>query len=217
MALEDLLPNVVTSIVTGFVNLLPNLISALLILVLGLIAGKILGGIAKTVVMHSGLDNWVSKEKHIPIDLSTVTATLVSWVVYLLSIQEAADVIDAGNVVYIGNFIDGILLFVFGVIRASAVIVVGYSLGMYLKDVILQSKNIYADILGNIMFVLVLYLSIALALPSIGIAADVLSNLLLVVVASFGLGIAIAMGFGLKDVFANFAKKYSKKAGRRRR
>jgi len=214
MAIENIVTDLISSVWNSFLVLLPNLIGAVLILILGLVAGKILGGIVKRIVIHSGLDSWVSKERHIPIDLAKVFGTLANWIVYLLAIQEASSVL---NIVTIQLFVQESLGFIFGVIRASAIVVVGYSIAMYLKDVILNTKNIYADLLGKIMFVLILYLSIALALPSIGINATVISNLLLVIVASFGLGAAIAIGLGMKDTVAQMGKKYATKLGRRRK
>lgn len=214
MAVENLVTDLITSVWESFLLLLPKLIGAVLVLILGLIAGKILGGIVRRVVIHSGLNSWVSKERHIPIDLAHVFGVLTSWIFYLLSIQQATNML---NIVTLSVFVDEALSFIFGVIKASAIIVVGYSLAMYLKDVILHTKNIYSDILGKIMFVLILYLSIALALPSIGIEATIISNLLLISIASIGLGFAIAIGLGTKDTFAELSKKYIRKVGRRKR
>ena len=214
MAVENIISDLVSSVWNSFLLLLPNLIGAVLILILGLIAGKILGGLVKRVIVHSGLDNWVSKEKHIPVDLAHIFGALASWVVYLLSIQEATNIL---NILTLQIFVQESLGFIFGIIRASAIIIVGYSLAMYLKDAILNTRNIYSDLLGKIMFVLIIYLSIALALPSIGINPAIISNLLLVIVASFGLGIAIAIGLGLKDTFSDIGKKYSKGLGKKRR
>jgi hypothetical protein len=213
MAVENIVTDLVASIWNSFLLLLPNLIGAVLILILGLIAGKVLGGIAKGVLIHTGLDNWISKEKHIPIDLATVIAGLTSWVVYLLAIQEATNIL---NILTLQMFVAEALGFIFGVIRATAIVVVGYSLAMYLKDAIKSSRNIYSDMLGKTMFVVISYLSIALALPSIGIDATVVNNLLLVIVASFGLGAAIAIGLGMKDSVAQVGKKYLTKGKRRR-
>jgi len=65
----------------------------------------------------------------------------------------------------------------------------------------------YSGLIGSGIFFLTIYIAIALALPLLGIDPTLINNLLLVIVGSFGIGIALAIGFGLKDVVARWAKK----------
>ena len=65
--------------------------------------------------------------------------------------------------------------------------------------------------MGKVIFFLIIYLSIALALPFVGINPTLINNILLVAIGSVGLGIAIALGWGLKDVVREAAQDYAKK------
>jgi hypothetical protein len=65
----------------------------------------------------------------------------------------------------------------------------------------------YSDIVAKILFFLILYISIAMALPLVGIDPTLVNNILLVIIGSVGLGLAIAIGLGLKDTIARMAKK----------
>jgi hypothetical protein len=67
-----------------------------------------------------------------------------------------------------------------------------------------------------VIFFLVLYVSIALALPFVGIDPTLINWILIVIVASLGVGLAIAIGLGLKDVIADVARGYSRKFKKRR-
>ncbi len=81
----------------------------------------------------------------------------------------------------------------------------------------MKTKTLYGDIVGNVIFFLILYVSVALALPFVGIDTQLINWILIVVVASLGLGMAIAIGLGLKDVVRDIGKTYSKRFMKKRR
>ena len=97
------------------------------------------------------------------------------------------------------------------IIGASLILVVGYALGEYIKGHIKSTKTLWGTITAKVLFFFILYVSIALALPILGINASLVNNILLVVIASVGLGLAIAMGLGLKDAVSDISKRYVKK------
>ena len=104
-----------------------------------------------------------------------------------------------------------------GAVEASVIIIVGYSIASYIKEKVMHSKTLYAEIVGNVIFFLTLYVSIDLALPFIGIDTQLINWILIIILASFGLGIGIALGLGLKDTVSMFAKEYTKNLVKKRR
>lgn len=198
----------------NFVSYIPGILAAVIILVIGLIIGKVLGRVVKEILVRTNIDQYFSKKELISIDLSSLGSVITRWIIYLVFIQQAAIFL---GVEAITTFIGSVISIIPGIIEAVIVILVGYALAIFMKESILSSKSVYADIIGKIVFFLVIYVSIALALPFVGVNPALINNLLLVFIASIGLGLAIAIGLGLKDVIAALGKDYVakfKKKGR---
>jgi len=86
---------------------------------------------------------------------------------------------------------------------------------MYIKDKVVHSKTFYGELIGNLIFFIIIYVSVALALPFVGIDPTLINWILIVIVASLGAGLAIAIGLGLKEVVAESARGYAKKFKKR--
>ena len=97
------------------------------------------------------------------------------------------------------------------------IIIVGYVLAEYFKDRIISKDTMYGSLVGKIIFFLLIYISIALSLPFLGIDALLINWILLIIIGAVGFGIAIAMGLGLKDIVASSAKEYMKKTKKPKR
>lgn len=197
----------------SFLLILPSLIWAAVALVVGFIIGKIVGFIVKHFLVRVKLDQYIFEKEKFKIKLSDVFSILARWVVYLAFILVASDLLGIETITILVNSAIGFLA---GAIEASVIIVIGYSLAYYIKDRVIRSKTFHGDLVGNIIFFLILYVSIALALPFVGIDPTLINWILIVIVASLGIGLAIAIGLGLKDVIRDVAKGYSRKFKKRR-
>ncbi|MCD6477214.1 MAG: hypothetical protein J7K26_03620 [Candidatus Aenigmarchaeota archaeon] len=189
----------------SFITSIPGIIGAIIALVVGFIVGKVLGKIVKEIVIRLKVDEYIGQEEKFAFKISDILSLIVRWWIYLVFIQEAARYLGIAVVM---QFISSIVAFLPGLIEAALIIVVGYVLAEYIKDRIISSKTIYASIVGKVIFFLMVYLSVALALPFVGIDATLVNAILLVFIGSVGLGMAIAMGLGLKGVIESEAKKY---------
>ncbi len=204
------LTTVLDNFVTSAVNYVPNVISAIILLVVGLIVGKVVGRVLKEVLIRIKLDRYLLGEKKIPISITNILVVIVKWWIYLAFITAAVSKEILG-VETLANWMATINNFIPNVVGAALVVIVGYVIGEYIKDQINKTKTVYANIVGKVMFFLIMYVSIAIALPILGIPATLVNNILLVIIGSLGIGIAIALGLGLKDVIADIAKQYLKK------
>jgi len=209
MALETLL----VGLWGNFVNSLPGLIAAIVTLIIGLIIGKVVGRIVKEIFIRLKVDEFVLEGEKMVFRFSDIFSVIARWWIYLVFIQAAAEFLGIAAVTV---FVSEIISFIPGLIKGALIIIVGYVLAEYIKDKIVSKKTIYGSIVGKIIFFLLLYISVALALPLLGIDATIVNWILLILIASVGLGIAIATGLGLKDVVAANASEYMKKAKRRK-
>lgn len=197
----------------SFLVTLPSMIWASVALVVGFLIGKIAGWVIKQFLLRIKLDKYVFEKEKFKIKLSDVFSILGRWVIYLIFIQVAAGILGIATVI---SLVNSAISFLAGAIEATVIIIIGYSLAYYIKDKVIQSKTFYGDLVGNMIFFLMLYVSVALALPFIGIDATLVNWILIVIVASLGAGLAIAVGLGMKDVVKDVAKGYSKKFNKRR-
>ncbi len=211
---EDVFSTLYTTFITGLPGVLYSIISAAITLLIGLIIGRIIGRIVREIIIRSKVDEWISEEDKLAFKFSHVADLIARWIIYLVFIKQSAIFL---GVLAITTFVDSIISIIPSLVEGALVIIVGYTVALYLKDKIISSKTFYSDLVGKIVFFLIIYSSIALALPFVGIDPSLINNMLLVIIGSVGLGLAIAMGLGLKDVIAESARNYSKKFGRKRK
>ncbi len=194
---------------------LSQVIAAAITILVGLVAGKIIGRIVREIVVRSKIDEWISAEDHISVKVSHILDLVVRWIIYFVFLRQAAIFL---GIAAVGEFVNSIINVIPSLVEAALLIIVGYAIAIYLKDKVISSKSVYSDLMGKLIFFLIIYLSIALALPFVGIDPTLINNILLVAVGSVGLGLAIALGWGLKDVVRDAAKDYAKKfRGRKRK
>ncbi len=206
MVLVDILAN----LTAGAANFLPNLVSAVILLVIGLVVGKIVGRVVKEVLERVRLDYYVSETHKPAISLSALFSVIARWWIYLAFIAAALSRQVLG-IDSLALWISEVQAFIPRIIGAAVIMVVGYVLAEYIRGHIKKGPTLYGALVGKVLFFFVLYVSVALALPILGISSALISNILLVIIASVGLGVALALGLGLKDAVSDVSKRYVKK------
>ncbi|OYT57316.1 MAG: hypothetical protein B6U68_02000 [Candidatus Aenigmarchaeota archaeon ex4484_14] len=191
-----------------FINFLPNLVGAALIALLGLFIGKLLGKAVKHILEKARLDYYISETEKPTISLVDIFSLITRWWVYLVFLTQAINILGLDILVTTMGRINE---FIPNVIGATLILVVGYVIAEYIKEQIKKNKTIYASIMGKMVFFFIILVTIALALPVLGISAGLLNNILVLMVASIAIGIAIALGLGLKDAVSDISRAYVKK------
>ncbi len=189
------------------VVVLPNIVAAIIILIVGFIAGKVIGAALEEILTRTKVDEYV-KVKKAEFKISHIFTMIVKWVVYLVFVQQAA---MALQVTVISSFVGEIVSFIPAALTALVVVAAGYAIGRYAEELISDSDFQYAHLMSRVVFFLVVYISIALALPKVGLDAALVNGILLVIVASIGFGFAIALGLGLKDTISEIAHAKGRK------
>jgi len=210
LPLEELWASIWYSFVWG----LPKVLLALIALLLGFLIGKLCGWLVKQFLAKIKLDQYIFEKDKFKMKLSDIFSVLTRWIIYLLFILISVRYLGIQEIT---TLIERAIIFLAGAVEAAVIIIVGYSIAFYIKEKVMHSKTFYSEIVGNVIFFLIIYVSIAMALPFIGINTDLINWILIVILASFGLGVAIALGLGLKDIVHDIAADYTKKFGKKRR
>jgi hypothetical protein len=204
------LVDVLAGLTSGAVNFLPNLAQAIILLVIGLVVGKILGRVVKEFLDRVKLDYYVSESHKPAISLSNMFSVITRWWIYLAFIGAALSR-DVLGITALEVWVGQVQQFIPRIIGAAIILVVGYVLAEYIRAHIKKGPTLYGELVGKVLFFFVLYVSIALALPLLGVTSSLVNNILLIIIASVGLGVAIALGLGMKDAVADVSKRYVKK------
>jgi len=204
------LVDILGELTTNTVNFLPNLVAAIILLVIGLVVGKVVGRVVKEVLERVKLDYYVTETHKPSISVSNLFAVIAKWWIYLGFITAALSR-EVLGVTALSIWIAEINAFIPRIIGAAVIMVVGFVLAEYIKSHLKKTNSLYGILVGKVLFFFVLYVSIALALPMLGISAALVNNILLVIIASVGLGFALAFGLGTKDAFADISKRYVRK------
>jgi hypothetical protein len=204
---------ILNSLWYSFIVGLPNFLWAVIALLVGLLVGKFGGWLVKQFLVRVKLDQYIFEKDKFKMKLSDIFSVLTRWIIYLFFIMYSASFLGVPEVI---ELIRSAIGFLSGAVEATVIIIVGYSLAYYIKEQVMHGKTFYSELVGNIIFFLIVYVSIALALPFVGIDTQIINWILIVIVASFGVGMAIALGLGLKDVVRDVAKSYTRKLARRR-
>ncbi len=206
MVLADLLG----SLAISTADFLPNLVGAIILLVIGLVVGKDVGRVVKEVLDKIKIDYYVSETHKPVVHLSSLFSVVARWWIYLAFIAAALSR-EVLGITQLAIWVVEIETFIPKIIGASLILVVGYALGEYIKGHIKKTNTLWGAMVGKVLFFFIIYVSIALALPILGISAGLVNNILLVIIGSVGLGVAIALGLGMKDAVSNVSQRYVRK------
>lgn len=196
------------AIVLPVLNNFWNIVISAILLVLGYVIGKVVGAAIKEVLVRFKIDKHVEIKQE-ELQLSNVFSEVTKWVIYLLFISQAANVLGIGLV---SNALTQLATFLPKVLTAIIVVSVGYVLAKYIEELVGGSKYAYSGLMAKVFFFFVVYLSIAIGLNALGgiIDTSLINNILLIIVGSVGVGFAIAMGLGFKKAFEEVAKEVGK-------
>ena len=215
MALMEMLQAVYGTLQASLMGAGITLLQVVILLLAGIVVGKILGAFVKKLLQAFKLKEALASIKAEPsflgIDLVELIKLFVEWYTYLYFIMAA---LLAMNVASLAAFIDEIKSM--GVLLVEAVVVAyfGLQVANYLRRGLKKhSKSAY---LADIVYYVVIYLTLILALTSVyPQAANLLNYLLMILVASIGLGLSlglgISLGLGTKEIVGKVARKYVRK------
>jgi hypothetical protein len=200
-------------------DFLPRLAAALGILMVGLAIAKMVERGTDLALHRVGFDGWMREggvtealeRAGTTLDPSSVVAKLVFWVVMLLVILLAADVL---GIAAVGVLFGELLAYIPSVFTAVIVLVLGILLGEFVKDLVLASAGSLPGgvNLARAAKAAVILLAVFMALEQLAIAQDIVLVFFIAVVGAAALAAGLAFGLGGRDVAADITRGWYDRA-----
>lgn len=199
--------------ITQLYVFLPRLLAAIGILMAGFAIAKMVERGTDHLLHRIGFDRWMSEggvtealeRAGTRLDPSSVLAKLVFWIVMLLVILVAADVL---GVQAVNALFAELVAYIPNVIAAVVVLVLGILLGEFVKDLVLASAGGLpgGPTLGRSAKAAVILLAVFMALEQLDIAQDIVLVFFIAVVGAGALAAGIAFGLGGRDIAAEISR-----------
>ncbi|MBN1456078.1 MAG: hypothetical protein JW945_07495, partial [Methanomicrobia archaeon] len=202
---------------------IPAIIAALIILLIGWFAGKLAGKIIGTIIDKIGLGAALDKTMFGDVVKSSGMTTakffdiLVRWFIYIIFIMAAINVLGIALLI---DFMNKLVLYIPHLIAGLLLLIVGLILVDFLMDWIgsqLKTREVASgDLIATILRALFSLLIITLALDQMLIDTSIIYTFLVPLAWGLGIGLAVALGiavgWGSKDIVADYLKgKLAKK------
>ncbi|EKB47949.1 mechanosensitive ion channel family protein [Cecembia lonarensis] len=185
-------------------NLL-NVLGAVIILVLGWLITKLITFILGKVLEKSKIDGLSKKlnesksfgNSKIEFDLSKVILAFVKWLLYLVFLTVAADIL---NWTVISNEITNLLAYLPRLFSALALLIIGLYIANFIKKAIKGFLEAIAfsgaGLVSSIIFFIIAVIFILTALNQAGIDISVITGNLIIIVGGVVLTLVISIGVG---------------------
>lgn len=200
------------------VELVPKLIIAMILLFIGWIIARVISMVILRLLVAvniAALDKKISEIdifSSMNVDLAKLLSNFIYWLIMLIFITKAADIVGltavsvaiASIVSYLPKLISALIFFVAGSFVASIIQQVTASA--------FASMGIAAGrIVSSFVFYLLLVLVAITALNQAGVDTAIITQNLTVMLAAIFFAFAVAYGFGSRDIMSNLlASFYSK-------
>jgi hypothetical protein len=197
----------------SFVSVIPGIIAAAIILVIGYIIALIIGFSVRHAVRFSKVDMWMVRHKKQEaiggLVLSNVSGKLVKWLVFILFLIPAANVIKLEG---LSSVLINFALWFPNLIIAVIVILVGLVLAHTFAEAVGNAKKLkgIAGIKSTVSIAtIVIFLDIALR--QIGVNIIFAEAVILVILVGAMIAISIGFGLGLKPHAEDMIKDWRRK------
>ena len=217
----DLLTQVLTQLWNEVVDYVPNVGAAIVILLIDWVAGRIFGRIISKFLDRVGVDDALRKTavgravERSGISLVRLFDLIARWFIYLIAIYGAVLVLNISQlavlfevlVTYLPNLAAGIAILVGGIILADF-------FADYIRSLSAEAKIEYGDVIALVVRMFLYFVVITMALAQMKIEVQLLYIFATALAWGLAIGISvaigIAVGWGLKDVVAEWAKGLKK-------
>ncbi len=212
--------DIVKQVLAKFASALPNIVGAFVILIIGFIISKIVGKALEKVFATINVDKLGEKinqtefaqKSNLKIKLSVFLAKLVYYVLMLIFIMAATDVL---GMPIVSQMVSDLIAYLPRLLSALVLFVLGIYLAEFVKNIVLATCNALgipsAKVIANFVFYLIFLTLTISALAQASIETSLITSNLTVILGGVLLAFAIGYGFASKDTMANFlASFYSK-------
>ena len=188
---------------------LPKFFAALLLIVVALVVAKLAQSLTEKILTIVGV-NKLTKNKQVAktlkvaevsIDIVSITARFVFWVVIVIFALTIADVL---GLTAMRDVIRELIGYLPNVLAGAIVLTVTIAGARIVRDVVaaslLRMRLDYARSVAAVAYYVLVIFGTLMALDQLGFDTTILSTNITVIVGGFALAFAIAFGLGGKDV-----------------
>ncbi|MDO6519076.1 mechanosensitive ion channel family protein [Zobellia uliginosa] len=214
---KNLTFNTITTIINDIASALPNILGAMVILFIGWIISKVvrmvLGKVMK-VAQVGKISDKINEAKlfgdsNVKVDIEKVLLQFVKWVLLLIFIVVAADIVE---LTIISQEIANLLRYL--PILLSAMVI--FMIGLYVAKLIKQALKGVFDSMGFgggrlvssvVFYIIVIFVTIT-SLNQAGIDTSMFTNNFSLILGAFLLAFALGLGLGSKSVVEGLLKMF---------
>lgn len=214
---KDVAMQSLTSMWLEITKIFPNIIGALVVLIIGWLVTKLIVKIIKKVLKLAKahkLDEKLNtieivEGKNLNFDTIKVVSKFVKWVMYIVLLTTASDIM---GLEIISNQISNLLGYLPKLFAALVIFILGLLFANFVKNG-LKSLFESMDLSGGkmisqvVFFLLLTFISIT-ALNQAGIDTEIITNNINMIIAAFLLAFAIAFGLGAREVVGKLLKMF---------
>jgi small-conductance mechanosensitive channel len=211
---------IVKQVLAKFASALPNITGALLVLLVGWMVSKIVSKTLRKVFVRINLDRFAGKlnetefatKANLKVQLSTFLSKLIYFVLLLITVMAATDVL---GMPVVSEMVSDLIAYLPRLLSALVLFVLGIYLAEFVKNIVQAACNALSipsgKIIANFVFYLVFLTLTISALAQASIETALITSNLTVILGGVILAFAIGYGFASRDTMANFlASFYSK-------
>lgn len=192
---------------------LPNIFIAITIIIIGIAIARIVGKLLTSILSGVGTDTIVQKigikenTKLQKFSLSKIIGESVKYIIILLFLVEAFNIIQLDVLRYVGQTIIAYLPYV---ISAAIIIIVAFLLSTWVEGLIKTNfQNAKFSAIAAKYAILVL--AAFMVLNQLGIASTLVNAAFIIILAALAIAFAIAFGLGGREFASNILKKTESK------
>lgn len=214
---KDLTFNSLNEMGINIMKAVPNVFGALLILLIGWFVTKIVVFVLKKILRFAKVDRVteIINEKDlfgkadIKFNISNVIIGFVKWIMFLIFLIVAADIMNWEIVsIEIGN----LLRYLPKLFSAIALFMIGLYIANFVKKAI---KGVFESfdlnggkIISNLVFYVIAIIITITSLNQAGIDTQIITNNLTIILGAFLAAVALAFGLGTKDIIGDLLRTF---------
>ncbi|MEW4925562.1 mechanosensitive ion channel domain-containing protein [Algibacter sp. 2305UL17-15] len=214
---KDIAMESLTSIWLEISAIFPNIIGTLLVLIFGWLLTKIVVKLIKKALKLAKADKLDDKINEIEIvegkklnfDTIKIVSKFVKWVMYIMLIIMALDIMNLTMVSekvsdllgYLPQLFTALIIFTVGLILAN---LIKKGLKSFFESMDLSGAKIISQV---VFFIILTFVSIT-ALNQAGVDTEIITSNITMILAAFLLAFALALGFGAQRVVAELLRTF---------
>lgn len=201
--------NLVNRLINNFISFLPNLIGGIVFILACILLYKLILYIVKKLLKFSKISelnkklnqNEIIQKSDFKINLENIIIQIVRWLLILMILVIGADFFGLNMV---SHQISNLINYLPQLFSAILIFVVGFYFANKIKELlqnILKSFDLNgSNIIGNIIFYLMLIFISITALNQAGVNTDIITNNLSIIMGAILLTFTVAFGLGSRDI-----------------